>query len=219
MVLRTDDPVSRKKVRMDLVGETFGKLTVIEFAGINKHKQSRWKCLCECGNELEVTGLHLKDGHTVSCGRHAKYTIHGMTKKRPYRIWQNMKTRCENPRSPSFEYYGARGIAVCDEWRDSFEAFYEWALSNGYADNLTLDRIDVDGDYCPENCQWATLKKQQNNKRNTLVVELDGEKHALREWADIKGIHYSTLYSRYIKGEQPADILREPKGRCGSDVL
>ena len=156
------------KVRNNLEGLKFGKLTVIGFSNTNKHGQAMWKCRCECGNETIVKGSHLTTGHTISCGKHAKHCKHGMTKKRPYRIWQDMKSRCENPKVACFKHYGGRGITVCEEWRNSFEAFYEWATSHGYSDELTLDRIDVNGNYCPDNCRWATWHEQRINQRKAV---------------------------------------------------
>lgn len=197
---------------MNLLGQKFGKLTVIEFAGINKHKQSQWKCICDCGNEVVVTGLHLKNGHTVSCRMHAKFIKHGKRNTRVYRIWLNMKNRCFNPNYTHCKDYGGRGITVCDEWKDDFQVFYDWAMANGYADNLSIDRINPDGNYEPSNCRWITQREQAGNKRCTPSVELDGEIHNLKEWSEITGINYSTIYSRYISGKTPAEILR--KGAC-----
>jgi hypothetical protein len=162
--------MSGKKVRLDLTGQTFGRLTVLGYSHTNKHGQSMWLCRCECGNEIIVTGIHLKSGHSQSCRYHANKSTHGMTKKRPYRIWQGMKSRCENPKVKDYKHYGGRGIKVCEEWKNDFQVFYDWAMSHGYSDELTIDRIDVNGNYEPSNCRWATWKEQRANQRKGNVA-------------------------------------------------
>jgi len=121
---------------------------------------------------------------------------HGGKGTRLYRIWLNMKNRCHNPKTPPFKNYGARGITVCDEWKDDFQAFHDWAMANGYADHLTIDRIDNDGNYCPENCRWTTPLVQGNNSRHNHMITYEGETHPLREWAKILGFTYPTLSNR-----------------------
>lgn len=160
--------MGRGRTPLDKVGQRFGSLTVVEYAGY-----SRWKCRCDCGVVKVIPTCHLSTGHTKTCGRgiHRKqHLTHGKRHTRLYRIWANMKTRCLNPNDPHFPRWGARGITVCDEWKDNFQVFYDWAMSNGYEDHLTIDRIDNDKGYSPDNCRWATMTEQRHNRRDCKGV-------------------------------------------------
>lgn len=126
-------------------------------------------------------------------------TRHGKSNTRIYKIWDNMKARCYNKNKPKYKNYGARGVAVCQEWKNNFVAFYEWAMHNGYNDNLTLNRIDNNGNYEPENCKWATAKEQMNNTSFNHKITYNGETHTLAEWASCLAINYSTLSKRINK--------------------
>ena len=135
------------------------------------------------------------------------HLTHGKRHTRLYRIWANIKTRCLNPNDPHFTRWGARGITVCDEWKDDFQAFYDWAMSNGYQEDLTIDRIDNDKGYSPENCRWVTVGEQNQNKRTVILLTWDGETHTTAEWARLLGCGKNTISTRYHKGWSTEECL------------
>jgi hypothetical protein len=138
--------------------------------------------------------------------------IHGKRKTRLYRIWANVKTRCTNKNDPHYNRYGGRGITVCDEWKNDFEAFCNWAMSNDYADDLTIDRIDNNGNYCPSNCRWVTVKEQNQNKRNVILLTYNGETKSAAEWARKLNLGHDTIRQRYRKGWTVEQCLFGKKG-------
>lgn len=187
--------------KLDLRGQKFGRWTVIEEAG-RKNGRILWKCQCECGTVRDVLGNSLRKGASTSCGCYNReiITTHGRSKTNLHQVWANFKDRCLNPNSKMWPLYGGRGIAVCDEWRDSYEAFEEWALANGYKKGLSLDRIDNDGNYEPSNCRWATSKQQCRNRSTNYILTVNGESHCISEWAEIVGTSPLTIHTRKRRG-------------------
>lgn len=194
-----------------MIGKRFGRLVVFRYAGyINKHNYF-W-CWCDCGRIKRVRKGNLVSGTVKSCGCYNSEKsrdrmknnrigmTHGMSKTRLYRIWMAMKARCGVVGSVGYKNYGERGITVCENWKNNFVCFRNWALNNGYQDGLTIDRIDVNGNYCPENCRWITNDEQQNNRRNNHIIEYDGKKYTLAQAARFFGIPQSTLWYRVKKG-------------------
>lgn len=192
----------------DIKGQKFGRLMVIEYLG-----KSKWKCKCECGNIKNIDGRDLRSGHTKSCGcLHSEIiskittkrnTKHGKCGTRLYYIWYGMKDRCYNKHDKDYQTYGARGIHVCDVWKDNFEAFYKWSIDTGYRKTLTIDRIDNNKGYSSDNCRWANMKTQQRNRRNNRNITINNETHCLSEWCEILSLDYGTVHARITKLNWP----------------
>lgn len=203
---------------VDLTGQRFGRLTVIKRVE-NKKSQAVWLCQCDCGNTTQVISAKLNNGHTKSCGCYAKdsakyrRTTHGCRKTRLYGIWCAMKHRSSGTISDqrTKKWYTDRNIKRCKEW-DNFESFRDWALNNGYADNLSIDRIDVNGDYCLENCRWVNNKTQGRNRTNNHLITYKGETHCIEDWVDITGIPQTIIYSRARRGWKVEDIFETKIG-------
>ena len=214
----------------DIACQKFNRLTAIEPVGRDKWNSVLWRCKCDCGNETITTVAHLRSGHTKSCGCLMRETsainMHNITFKtgcsleRLYAVWSEMLLRCNNPANKAYKHYGGRGIKVCKEWQD-YLVFKEWAYSHGYNENAkrhecTIDRIDVNGNYCPENCRWATNAEQSVNKQDTVYVELNGERMALSQAAEKLRMNYGTLNSRINKLHWPVEkALSTPVHDCG----
>lgn len=159
-------------IRNDLTGQRFGRLTVLGLAVDEPYKKKKWFCKCDCGDEVVVVGGNLTSGHSTQCKQcqlvsvHKNRVTHGQSHTKLYHVWTGMVNRCENIDNKSYPRYGGRGIKVCEEWHE-FPAFQKWAVSHGYDDGLEIDRIDNDGNYCPENCRWVTRLENARNKSNS----------------------------------------------------
>lgn len=190
---------------IDLTGRKYGRLTVIKHIGKDKYNNAIWECKCSCGNIINTRGSTLRNGKIKSCGclhkemtkQLAKNNItHNMSNTRLYRTWQSMKSRCYYKQNNRYKYYGANGVKVCDKWLNDFQTFHDWAIKNGYNDNLTIDRMDVNGNYEPNNCRWVTNEEQQRNKRNNKTYTIDGETRCLSEWCEKLNLNYNTVQTR-----------------------
>nr|DAP52808.1 MAG TPA: transcriptional regulator [Caudoviricetes sp.] len=197
---------------MQMLGKRFGYLTVLEECEERKHRAKVYHCICDCGKHTNVVGYSLRSGRTKSCGclnykPRKGHIKHGKTGTRLYNIWKNMHTRCYNEHFFKYEYYGGRGIKVCDEWLHDFMAFYNWAMNNGYKDNLTIDRIDVNGNYEPNNCRWVDMKTQLNNKSDNVLLTYNKKTQTIAQWADELGVPYGTIQSRHYRGFTDKECL------------
>jgi hypothetical protein len=205
-------------VYKDLTGEKFGRLEVVE--RIKKNKRIYYKCICNCesGTEKLIRSDSLTSGKTVSCGCYnseitseiskINNTTHGMSKTKIYNVWGHMISRCENKDTWSYKNYGGRGIIICKEWRSDFMNFYQWSMENGYKEGLTIERIDVNGNYEPRNCRWATQLEQANNKTSTLYIEIDGVTKSSTEWDRLNNLPINCVAQRYRHGKRGRDLIR-----------
>lgn len=203
-----------KKIQLE--GMRFGRLTVVAEGGRSKNRQITWICQCDCGKITHpIMSTQLLHGVTRSCGclrddlTRSRSVTHGLSGTQIYGVWHTMKNRCLNPNTKKYKDYGARDIKVCEEWLHDFQAFYDWAMANGYHEGLSIDRINVNGNYCPENCRWVDMKTQSNNKGNNRVIEIDGESKTIAEWASVTGIDYATIYMRFKRGVTGSNLIKE----------
>lgn len=188
---------------IDMENKKFNHLTVIRKSHQDKRGEWFWICKCDCGNETIASGYKIRSGHTKSCGcvqeEHRKegfHKRHGMTDTKLYIIWENMRRRCYYSKNNMYKNYGGRGIRVCDEWKDDFEPFMKWAQENGYKEGLSIERIDVNGNYEPSNCKWITPKEQYLNRTDSHLITAFGKTQTIKEWADESGLNYDTIERR-----------------------
>lgn len=205
--------------KIDLTGQKFGNLTVIEYLGRKNHS-SFWRCKCDCGKVVDCYYGNLKRGTTTSCGCLRSHYFkkrsyyHGESTTALYKDWTSMKNRCYNPNAQQYHNYGGRGIKVCDEWK-SYLPFKKWAIENGYSKGLSIDRIDVNGDYSPDNCRWATMREQANNTRRNVFIDYDGQRKTAAEWGRELGVKADTIRWRVERGWPPEQCLF---GKRGSNI-
>ncbi len=193
---------------IDLTGQRFGRLVAVKFTGHDKNRHRLWECRCDCGKMVKVNTSSLRSGNTKSCG--CLMTDTPITRyPRIYNSWKSMFNRCNYPSHVAYKRYGGRGISICKEWM-RFEEFLDWALKNVYEDGLTIDRIDNNKGYSPENCRWATKKVQCNNRRNNHFLEYKGKSKTIGEWAALLGIRPGTLYHRLMMGWSIEKALETP---------
>lgn len=208
-------------------GDRFGRLTVVQLDHTRKYIDPKGKnrtieyylCICDCGRPHISQKNELRNGGCKSCGcwqqecrlnKDIKNKKHGMSDTKIFKRWHHIKERCNNPHNKAYKYYGGRGIKMCDEWNTNFINFYDWSINNGYQDNLTIDRIDVNGDYCPENCRWTTIKEQNTNKTNNIWVEINGKKDLITNWCKIYNINRSAVYKRIKRGWNIQQAITTP---------
>lgn len=208
---------------VDVKGLRFGRLVAIK--PTNKRASNGsiiWECLCDCGTVTNVAYNSLKNGQ-VSCGCKQKESVkianttHGKSYGKLYKIWTSLKSRCYNPNDKAYKDYGGRGIKVYNDWYYGFITFYEWAFENGYNDNLTIDRINNNGNYEPTNCRWVDRKIQQNNRRNNHYITIKGETKTLQEWGEYVGIKPNTILCRIRKNWSNEEAIFTPLQKKGAN--
>lgn len=208
------------RARTDLIGARFGRWTVVSFGRMVNHRR-RFVCRCDCGTVKEVNPQDLRNGRSVSCGCYSREavtertTVHGMSYSPIYRVWSDMKRRCYNKNEPEYINYGARGIAVCPEWKDSFEAFYRDMGERPFR-GATLDRINNDGNYEPVNCRWVTNKENNRNKRKHRMITHNGETLCSAEWAEKCGIEPRLFRGRLNRGWSMEEAMMPVKHRSAA---
>lgn len=204
----------------DITGQHFGRLTAL-YRLHNTKGRTKWLCICECGNLKEITLSDLQSGRVNSCGcLHSEVLIqrnlkHGKRHTKLYAVWRSIKTRCNNTADKNYKNYGARGIKMCDEWLHDFMSFYTWAMNNGYKEGLSIDRINNNGNYEPNNCQWTTREVQSRNIRSNRNYTINGVTHCLKDWCYVYNIKYNKVFDRIHKLGWPIEEALEMKERSG----
>lgn len=202
---------------IDLKGMRFGRLLVLEREGVSSQGSVRWRCLCDCGTEVVVDGRHLRRGTSQSCGclarevTSSRSTVHGLANHRVSNIYHCMRARCYNVNDRSYKYYGGRGIEVCERWRNSPGGFLAFVEDMGLPpEKASLDRIDNNGNYCPENCRWATPEEQANNKSSNIKIEHAGVVMTAAQWKEKRGYKKTLIYDRLRSGWSESEAVNTP---------
>ena len=202
----------------DISNQRFGRLVAKEIEGKNRYRHLQWSCVCDCGNKIIVSGTNLRNGMTRSCGCLQRETIknirltHGMSGSKISAVRGSMIQRCHNPNSKRYKYYGGRGITVCEEWLANPKSFYTWAVENGYKIGLTIDRIDNNKGYYPDNCRWVSHRENCMNTRSNRYVTLNNDTKTIGEWCKSIGMSHTAVYRRWKDGWSLEEALTLPKG-------
>ena len=187
---------------IDITGKKYNMLTVVKRVENGSNGQVRWECICDCGNTTIVKGGNLKNGAVKSCGCLLHKTphnkTHGESNTSLYRMWKGMIYRCHNEKNQAYKFYGARGISVCDSWHD-YETFKKWVEETKPDDDYTIERLDVNDNYCPQNCIWIPMEEQANNRRSNVNIEYNGETHNLMQWCKLLNLNYKNVHNRIYK--------------------
>lgn len=197
------------KLKNDLTGKKINFFTVIKRDESKKFKRPQWIVKCKCGKILSISGKYLYEKSTFkSCGCHRRerFLKHNDSKTRLYGIWENIKARCNNKNAKQYKYYGGKGIKVCDEWSNNFACFKKWALQNGYKENLSIERKNINLGYCPQNCIWIPLNEQPRNRKITYWVNYKNVKYTLTEISSIINVPRSTIRNCLKKGMNIYDV-------------
>ena len=199
---------------IDLTGQKFGRLTVVSKAENDKHGKALWICVCECGRTSTSIGSDLRRGHTISCGcfgrerRLGSLTTHGLHSSSEYGIWTGLIRRCTSPSHKQYRDYGGRGITVCDRWL-TFDNFY-FDMGPRPSKAYSIDRVDNDGPYSPENCRWATDVTQSNNRRNNRILAINGQTKTMAQWGKLRGLGSSVICKRIERGWPIDESILQP---------
>lgn len=193
-----------------LVGTKINKVTILSHFKKGKNNCNYFECLCECGRVSQIRANHLLNENQETCGKHHKKYYDSEIGTRIYNTWNRMMHRCYDINNQKYYAYGARGILICNEWKNDYNAFYEWSIKNGYQIGLWIERIDNDGDYRPENCRWATRKEQMNNTRRNHFVQYREENKTIAQWCEILDLPYKTINSRLNRGYTPEQAFETP---------